>query len=130
MTKLTSKCAAVCLLALGLTLTGCAKDEDSGEATSTAASTAMKPAAAGSSASAPVAPGDQIGASTSAPQGDCPEGFACTRVLFPENERVCMKPGETLAPACDASDKCPEVPKAECIDTGTTGKLCTQFCKV
>jgi hypothetical protein len=116
---------------------GCAEDDskpDTPPEQMTAASKAKtkddKGAAAGSGAGAMVAPGDQIGASAVAPPGDCAEGFACTRVLFPENERVCMKPGDTLAPSCDDKGQCPGLPNADCIDTGTTGKLCTQFCKV
>jgi hypothetical protein len=121
----------MCLAAVGLGLAGCGSDDKSSadSSTKTAASTMTK-AAAGSNASQMVAPGDQIGASALAPQGDCPKGYACTRVLFPANERVCMKPGEALAPNCNDKGQCPDMPNADCVDTGTTGKICTQFCKV
>lgn len=133
MQNLKSHITVMCLAAVGLTFSGCSSEEEPSQETETsmkASSSTSKSAAAGSAASKMVAPGDQIGASSDAPQGDCPKGYACTRVLFPENERICMKPGEALAPACDDKDQCPDMPEAACIDGGTTGKLCAQFCKV
>src|SRR5687768_7058881 len=107
--------AVACLVAAGLASNGCGQGDGGADtATQQMQATMTKAAAAGAAASATLAPGDQLGASAAAPQGDCPEGLACTRVLFPENERVCMKPGEMFAPACTADDKCPDVPKAEC----------------
>lgn len=136
MQNLKSHITVMCLAAVGLTFTGCSSEEEPSEDMDTstkmsaASSATGKGAAAGANASKMVEPGDQIGNSAAAPQGDCPEGYACTRVLFPENERVCMKPGETLAPACNDKEQCPDMPGAGCVDTGTAGKLCTQFCKV
>lgn len=120
-----------CLLGLAAVLAlspACSGDESSGTAEGAQMGMTVS-SQAGSGASDPD-DSEPIGSTASSPQGDCPDGYVCTRVVFPENSRVCMKPGEILAPACGPEGACPGLPRAECVDAGPGGLVCTQFCSV
>jgi hypothetical protein len=51
-------------------------------------------------------------------------------VVFPVGSRLCLKRGDSFAPSCDTSDKCPDLPMANCADPGLGTKVCSQFCEV
>ena len=113
-------------------LSACGHDDTS---TSTnpmkAAAGAMSSASqAGVSGGSAINPDDQVGSSATAPQGDCPDGFGCTKVVYPAGSRLCLKRGESFAPSCDGTGKCPDLPMADCADPGLGTKVCSQFCNV
>ncbi len=85
---------------------------------------------AGASGGSPQASIDEVGSSATSPRGTCPDGFGCTRVVYPTGSRLCLKRGESFAPSCDVTGKCPDLPMAECTDPGLGTKVCSQFCEV
>jgi hypothetical protein len=118
-------------------LTACGHDDasnpDTGKTTTnTASATAATSSStqAGAGGGAAGADDDAIGASPTAPQGTCPDGFGCTRVTYPPGSRLCLKRGDVFAPTCDAAGKCPDLPDASCIDPGIGTLVCSQSCEV
>lgn len=85
---------------------------------------------AGASGGSPHASIDDVGTSATSPQGTCPDGFGCARVVYPTGSRLCLKRGESFAPSCDVTGKCPDLPMAECTDPGLGTKVCSEFCEV
>lgn len=127
----------LCILAVAA-FSACGDDEmqeteshDVNESSADSKAGAAARGAAGSSGGSSGSDANELGMSDTAPRGTCPEGFACTRVIFPENSRACLEPGELFAPECEAQVDCEEkLPGSTCMAAPTIGQVCTLYCTI